>query len=133
MPLTRHILYPAVLMPQQGNSKMFHVSFPDIPDCLADGEGIKEAMYHASKALMLALSKQDTVPESSDILIIQHNNPEANVLYISIDLTDFSQNLKIAMVSKEIFLPVWLDTLASEHNINLSATLIEGLHQKLGI
>lgn len=103
MPLTRHILYPAVLMPQQGNSKMFHVSFPDIPDCLADGEGIKEAMYHASKALMLALSKQDTVPESSDILIIQHNHPDANVLYIGIDLTDLSQNLKIAMVSKEIF------------------------------
>jgi predicted RNase H-like HicB family nuclease len=57
------IFYNAILVPQEGVG--FTVTFPDLPDAIADGDTEDEALFNASEVLKLTLDS--TIEEGEDI------------------------------------------------------------------
>jgi len=53
--------------------------------------------------------------------------------YINVWMPYHRTKIKEVYVKKTLTIPVWLDMLAKENNINFSATLVKGLKEELGL
>lgn len=113
----------------------FWISFPDIPECLTQGDSMEEAYEMAVEALGLALEdriSENNVPAPSEIDVL---SPEADayVAVIEFDLQDYRRKHNSKAVKKTVSVPQWLNEEAMAQGVNFSQVLQDGLKARLGL
>ena len=111
----------------------FWISFPDIPECLTQGDDMAEAYEMASDALGLALEdriKEKDIPVPTEIDKLSPED-DAYVALIEFDLQEYRKKHSSKAVKKTLSIPQWLNEEATEQGINFSQVLQDGL--RLGL
>lgn len=113
------------------------LTFPTLEDdmtCVKKGEDyVKEAQD------FLALSIANAEDEGKELSsCLQYNangklNDDQELIYVNIWMPYHRSTIKEIYTKKTLTIPMWLDILAKESNINFSATLVEALKKKLGL
>ena len=113
----------------------FWISFPDIPECLTQGDDMSEAYEMANDALGLALEdriKEKRIPTPTEIDKLSPEG-DAYIVLIEFDLQEYRKKHSSKAVKKTLSIPQWLNEAAVAQNINFSQVLQDGLKAKLGL
>ena len=115
----KKLFYPAVFhIAKEGN---YTVSFPDIPECIAQGNDLTQAYEMAADALGLAVSayekEQRPLPVGSDAFLV----------VIEFDLLAYKRRTNSRAVKKTLSIPQWMNEAATAMGLNFSQVLQEAL------
>ncbi len=113
----------------------FWISFPDIPECLTQGDDMSEAYEMANDALGLALEdriKEKRIPTPTEIDKLSPED-DAYIVLIEFDLQEYRKKHSSKAIKKTLSIPQWLNEAAVAQNINFSQVLQDGLKAKLGL
>ncbi|MBR5975849.1 MAG: type II toxin-antitoxin system HicB family antitoxin [Clostridiales bacterium] len=127
--------YPAVFTKEKKG--MYSVSFPDITGCVTCGDDIADAILMASDALALMLysmyeEKGVAAPDPTPIKNIKVKAGEF-ASYVVCDTKTYRRKFGSKAVKKTLTIPEWMNTAATEQNINFSQVLQEALQKKLDV
>lgn len=128
------LFYPALF--HKAEEGGFWVTFPDIPECITQGDDMARAYEMAAEALGLSITTmeemgeeipraslpEDILPEDDSVLVI-----------IEFDLMEYRRKHCSRAVKKTLSIPEWLNEAAMKQGINFSQVLQEALMMKLGI
>ena len=113
----------------------FWVSFPDIPECLTQGDNMQQAYEMAVDALGLSLVTMkecnEDIPKASDPDEI--DTEDGFLVVIEFDMADYLKKHCSRAVKKTLSIPEWLNEAAIQAGVNFSQTLQEALLAKLNI
>lgn len=127
------LFYPAIF--HKAEEGGFWVTFPDIPECMTQGEDMKQAYEMAVEALGLSVSTMEeageTLPQASSPDHIQVE--EGILVVVEFDLSEYRRRHRSKAVKKTLSIPEWLNEAAIRENINFSQLLQEALMVKLGM
>ena len=128
----KKLFYPALFhVAEEGG---FWVSFPDIPECLTQGDDMSQAYEMAVEALGLALTdrekEQQPLPTISAPSAITPE-PDAFLVVIEFDMIAYKKRTNSRAVKKTLSIPEWLNEAAIAKNINFSQVLQEALLSKI--
>lgn len=128
------LFYPAVF--HEAEEGGFWVSFPDIPECMTQGDDMQQAYEMAVEALGLSLSSMEddgeTVSEASRPQDIQVEDG-AFLVVIEFDMAEYRRKHCSRAVKKTLSIPEWLNDIAIRQNVNFSQVLQEALMEKVGV
>ncbi len=127
------LVYPAYF--HKAEEGGFWISFPDIPECLTQGDDMAEAYEMAIDALGLALEdriKEKDVPVPTEIDKLSPED-DVYVALIEFDLQEYRKKHSSKAVKKTLSIPQWLNEEAVAQNINFSQVLQDGLKARLGL
>ena len=128
----KKFFYPALF--HKAEEGGFWISFPDIPECLTQGDDMTQAYEMAVDALGLALTcrekEQQPFPVSSDPTTITLES-DSFLVVIEFDLLAYKKRTSSRAVKKTLSIPMWLNTLCEERSINFSKVLQEALLAKV--
>ncbi len=131
--MTTNYFYPALFhIAEEGG---FWISFPDIPECLTQGENMTDAYKMAVEALGLALEeriKENNVPVATEINKLQQEEGTFPVI-VEFDLLEYRKKHNSRSVKKTLSIPEWLNEEAMARGINFSQVLQDALKIQLGI
>ena len=128
------LFYPAVF--HKAEEGGYWVSFPDLPECLTEGDDIKEAYEMAEDALGLCITERikdkEEIPKASepDESLLSDGD---FVVLVKFDYLDYCKKHSSKSVKKTLSIPEWLNEEAMAKNINFSQTLQEALMRELKI
>ena len=127
------LFYPAVFHTAEEGG--FWVTFPDIPECMTQGDNMQQAYEMAVDALGLSLSTREergeAMPKASTLDKV---DPEDGTLIIvEFDMAEYRRRNSSRAVKKTLSIPEWLNEAAIRENINFSQVLQEALTAKLGL
>ena len=134
MPMTpmNKLFYPALF--HKAEEGGFWVSFPDLPECLTQGDDMTQAYEMAVDALGLVLAcrekEQQPFPASSDPTAILPE-PDAFLVVIEFDMLAYKKRTNSRAVKKTLSIPEWLNEAAVSMGINFSQVLQEALLAKI--
>ena len=132
--MNRLVFYPAIF--HKAEEGGFWITFPDIPECLTEGDNMTQAYEMAVNALGLALTSREAeseaLPEPSDPTDITVEK-DAFLVVIEFDLLAYKKRTSPRSVKKTLSIPEWLNEEATSNGINFSQVLQEALMQKLQI
>lgn len=128
------LFYPAFF--HKAEEGGFWVTFPDIPECMTQGDDMTRAYEMAAEALGLSITTmeemgeeipraslpEDILPEEDSVLVI-----------VEFDLMEYRRKHCSRAVKKTLSIPEWLNEAAMKQGINFSQVLQEALMMKLGI
>lgn len=127
------LFYPAVF--HKAEEGGFWVVFPDIPECMTQGEDMQEAYEMATDALGLSLTSMEEsgepLPKASDPYSISQE--DGRLMIVEFDMADYKRRNCAKAVKKTLSIPEWLNEAAMRENINFSNVLQEALIAKLGV
>ena len=128
------LFYPAIFHTAEEGG--FWVTFPDIPECMTQGDDMQQAYEMAVDALGLALSsrkeeKQEIPVPSAPFQITTSANEYCVV--IEFDMLAYQKRTNSKAVKKTLTIPEWLNEEATALGINFSQELQEALIQKIGV
>lgn len=133
MPMKK-LFYPAIFHKAEDGG--FWITFPDIPECMAQGDNMQEAYKMAVDALGLAITSRETdkeeIPTPSEPYNISLNENEFCAV-IEFDMLAYKKRTNSKAVKKTLSIPEWLNEEATALGINFSQVLQEALMQKVGI
>ena len=126
----KKMFYPAVF--HRAEEGGYWITFPDIPECITEGDNMEEAYNMAVDALGLALTdrikeKQD-LPKASEVDDIKE---DGTVVVVQFDLAEYNRKHNNRAVKKTLSIPEWLNEEALAMNINFSQVLQEALLNKV--
>ena len=127
------LFYPAIFHTAEEGG--FWVSFPDLPECLTEGDDMQEAYEMAVEALGIALvgRKEDgeelPVPSQPN----QINVEDGVVVIVEFDMLEYMRKHNSKAVKKTLSIPEWLNEEALAMGVNFSQVLQEALMAKLDI
>lgn len=126
------LFYPAIFhVADEGG---FWITFPDLPECMTQGDNMQDAYEMAVEALGLALTsreqKMQEIPSASDISQISLEKGEYCVV-IEFDMLAYKKRTNSKAVKKTLSIPEWLNEEAVALGINFSQVLQEALMQKV--
>lgn len=126
------LFYPAIFH-KEGEG--FWVSFPDIPECLTEGDNMEMAYEMAVDALGLAITsrkneKQEIPKPSQPDEVIVDNGI---LVVVEFDMLEYCKKHNSRAVKKTLSIPEWLNEEAIAMGINFSQVLQEALLLKLKI
>jgi len=130
----KKLFYPAFF--HKAEEGGFWISFPDIPECLTQGDDMTQAYEMAVDALGLALScrekEQQPIPTASDPTTI---TPESDsfLVVIEFDMLAYKKRTNSRAVKKTLSIPEWLNEAAIAMDLNFSQILQEALLSKLNL
>lgn len=128
------LFYPALF--HKAEEGGFWISFPDLPECLTQGEDMKQAYEMAVNALDLALThraeNKEPLPSPSDVDSIVLDNDSVLVI-VEFDLMAYKKKNSSKAVKKTLTIPEWLNEEATAIGVNFSQVLQEALMEKLNI
>lgn len=106
------LFYPAVF--HKAEEGGFWVSFPDLPECMTQGDNMDEAYEMAVDALGLSLSDMEdegvAFPKASEL---EKVDPEDGVLVIvEFDMAEYRRKNRSKAVKKTLSIPEWLNEAA---------------------
>ena len=127
------LFYPAVF--HKAEEGGFWVTFPDIPECMTQGEDMQEAYEMSVDALGLALTarenEKEPIPAASALDAV---DPEDGTLVIiEFDMAEYRRKNCSRAVKKTLSIPEWLNEAAIRENINFSQTLQDALREQLHV
>ena len=126
------LFYPAVF--HKAEEGGFWISFPDIPECLTQGETMDEAYEMAVDALGLALTSRveegQPIPSASDPSSITMD-PDSFVVVVEFDMLAYKKRTNSRAVKKTLSIPEWLNEEATAMGVNFSQVLQEALIAKV--
>ena len=126
------MFYPAIF--HKAEEGGFWVTFPDIPECMTQGENMEQAYEMAFDALGLSLVTMEAAgeefPEASRPDEIEMD--DGILAVIEFDLAEYRRKNCSRAVKKTLSIPEWLNEAAMRENINFSQTLQEALMARLG-
>ena len=127
------LFYPAIF--HKAEEGGFWVTFPDIPECMTQGDDMQQAYEMAVDALGLSLTTMEEageeIPKASTLDKV---DPEDGVLIIvEFDMAEYRRRNSSRAVKKTLSIPEWLNEAAMRENINFSQLLQEALMVKLGV
>lgn len=129
----KKLFYPAVFhVAEEGG---FWITFPDIPECMTQGDDMQEAYEMAVEALGLALTSREQekqeIPVPSDLSQI-HVKADEYCVIVEFDMLAYKKRTNSKAVKKTLSIPEWLNEEATALGINFSQVLQEALIQKVG-
>ncbi|MCI8374903.1 MAG: type II toxin-antitoxin system HicB family antitoxin [Lachnospiraceae bacterium] len=128
------LFYPALF--HEAEEGGFWVSFPDIPECMTQGDDMQQAYEMAVEALGLSLSSMEDekaeLPVASRPQDIQSERGSFLVV-IEFDMAEYRRKHCSRAVKKTLSIPEWLNDVAIKQNINFSQVLQEALMEKVGV
>ena len=128
-------VYPAIF--QQEKEGGFSIFFPDIEGCYTQGDTMVEAVEMAEDALNLMLwdkeENKEPIPHPSMPQDIRLEDPSDCIVWVSADTFKYRKMHDTKSVKKTLSIPRWLDTLATDNNINFSNVLQNALKKQLGV
>ena len=125
--------YPAIISENEvGGMDIIFPDFDNATTCVAKGEDAVEA---AQDFLVLMIADAEDsgreLPQPGKRKYVVENG--LSLVYINVWMPYHRTKIKEVYVKKTLTIPVWLDMLAKENNINFSATLVKGLKEELGL
>lgn len=124
--------YPAVFHTAEEGG--FWVSFPDIPECLTEGDDMERAYDMAVEALGLSLTSmeehRESIPAPSDFNTIKLREGEFLVI-VEFDMAAYRKKHRSKAVKKTLSIPEWMNEEANALGLNFSQILQEALIAKL--
>ena len=128
----KKLFYPALF--HKAEEGGFWVSFPDIPECLTQGDDMTQAYEMAVDALGLALScrekEHQPLPDISDPTAITPK-PDSFLVVIEFDMFAYKKRTSSRAVKKTLSIPEWLNEAAMSMDLNFSQVLQEALMLKI--
>lgn len=128
------LFYPAVF--HKAEEGGYWITFPDIPECMTQGEDMEHAYEMAVDALGLAITSRETekmeIPVASEPFDIQIGEHEICVV-IEFDMLAYKKRTNSRAVKKTLSIPEWLNEEAMALGVNFSQVLQEALLQKIGM
>lgn len=129
----KKLFYPAVF--HKAEEGGFWVSFPDIPECLTQGDDMTEAYEMAVEALELWMEdfeeNKEELPKASDPEKIQVE--DGFLVVVEFDMAEYRRRHNSRAVKKTLTIPEWLNEAAGCAGLNFSQVLQEALIQKLDL
>lgn len=130
--MNNKLFYPAIFhVAEEGG---FWVTFPDLPECMTQGEDMQQAYEMAADALGLALAERQKeraalpVPSAPSAI---HTSANEYCVVIEFDMLAYKKRTNSRSVKKTLTLPEWLNEEAISMGINFSQALQEILIQKI--
>ncbi|WP_317347536.1 type II toxin-antitoxin system HicB family antitoxin [Blautia argi] len=127
------LFYPAIF--HKAEEGGFWISFPDIPECLTEGDDMQQAYEMAVEALGLALvnrkEEKEEIPVPSEIDRIQEE--DGTLVIVEFDMQEYLRKHNSKAVKKTLSIPEWLNEEATAMGVNFSQVLQEALMNKLNI
>lgn len=128
----KKLFYPALF--HKAEEGGFWVSFPDIPECLTQGDDMAQAYEMAVDALGLALvcreREQQPLPAASDPTMVS-TVPGSFLVVIEFDMLTYKKRTNSHAVKKTLSIPEWLNEAAMAMDLNFSQVLQEALLAKI--
>lgn len=129
----KKLFYPAVF--HKAEEGGFWVTFPNLPECMTQGDDMQHAYEMASDALGLALVSRESekveIPTPSHPFEITVDEGDFCVV-IEFDMLAYKKRNNSKAVKKTLSIPEWLNEEAIASDINFSQVLQDALIQKLG-
>ena len=132
--MNKLVFYPAIFHKAEDGG--FWISFPDLPECLTEGNDMTQAYEMAVNALGLALTSREIenepIPEPSapsDIIV----EKDSFLVVVEFDILAYKKRTSPRAVKKTLSIPEWLNEEATAIGVNFSQVLQEALMQKLQI
>jgi predicted RNase H-like HicB family nuclease len=127
------LFYPALF--HEAEEGGFWVTFPDIPECMTQGDDMQQAYEMAVEALGLSLSGMEDekaeLPTASRPQDIQ-TEVGSFLVVIEFDMAEYRRKHCSRAIKKTLSIPEWLNDVAIKQNINFSQVLQEALMEKVG-
>ena len=130
MALTDEVTYPVVIEREDDGY------FFTVPDLETNGlyEETLEDVVASAKALIALNLDDDGAPAATPIETLRQGLSDGQeILLVSVWMPYQRAQIKEMYRKKTLTVPVWLDLLATEKNINFSRVLTEGLKRELNI
>lgn len=129
----KKLFYPAIFhVAEEGG---FWITFPDIPECMTQGDDMQEAYEMAVDALGLALTSREQekqeIPVPSELSQI-HVDADEYCVIVEFDMLAYKKRTNSKAVKKTLSIPEWLNEEATALGLNFSQVLQEALIQKVG-
>lgn len=128
----KKLFYPAIF--HKAEEGGFWVTFPDIPECMTEGDDLSQAYEMAVDALGLSLTTMEETHIPLPIPSTPDNIKQSNdsfLVVIEFDMLAYKRKHCSRAVKKTLSIPEWLNDAALEMNINFSQVLQEALIQKI--
>ena len=127
------LFYPAVFRTAEEGG--FWVTFPDIPECMTQGDNMQEAYEMAVDALGLSLASREAekeeIPKASSLDEVDAE--DGTLVIVEFDMAEYRRRNSSRAVKKTLSIPEWLNEAAVREGVNFSQILQEALMSKLGI
>ena len=127
------LFYPAIFHTAKEGG--FWVSFPDLPECLTEGDDLQQAYEMAVEALGLALvgrkEEKESIPEPTEINKI--DTEDGTLVIVEFNMLEYQKKHNSRAVKKTLSIPEWLNEEATAMGVNFSQVLQEALMSKLHI
>lgn len=134
------VVYPVIYTRMGDKKNTFLVNVPDIGGA-TEGYGLADAIGMAKDYIANALCemRKSDFPPPSDVNDIDPRSScfaqagESFVSLVDVDIDAYRRKEKSRSVRRNITLPEWLDEMATESKINVSALAQSALKKKLGM
>lgn len=130
----KKMFYPAIF--HKAEEGGFWITFPDIPECMTQGDDMEQAYEMAVNALGLAITDREEekleLPTPSDPCNLTVNADEFCVV-VEFDMLAYKKRTNSRAVKKTLSIPEWLNEEATAQGVNFSQVLQEALIQKIGL
>lgn len=128
----KKLFYPALF--HKAEEGGFWITFPDIEECLTQGDNMEQAYEMAVDALGLALTcrekEKQPFPASSDPTKLTPE-PDSFLVVIEFDMLAYKKRTNSRAVKKTLSIPEWLNEAAMDMGLNFSQVLQEALLSKI--
>lgn len=125
------LFYPAIF--HKAEEGGFWISFPDIPECLTQGDDMQQAYEMAVDALSLSLTTmqrdKEEIPKASKPEEIEVK--DGFLVVVEFNLKEYRKKYSSRAVKKTLSIPEWLNEAATEAGVNFSQVLQEALMEKV--
>ena len=127
------LFYPAIFhVAEEGG---FWITFPDLPECMTQGDNMQEAYEMAVDALGLSLTSREAekeeIPKASSLDEVDAE--DGTLVIVEFDMAEYRRRNSSRAVKKTLSIPEWLNEAAVREGVNFSQILQEALMSKLGI
>ncbi len=130
----KKLFYPAIF--HKAEEGGFWITFPDMPECMTQGDDMQQAYEMAVEALGLAITSRKeeklALPTPSTPYEIITNSDEFCVV-VEFDMLAYKKRTNSRAVKKTLTIPEWLNEEATSLGLNFSQVLQEALLQKIGL
>lgn len=127
------LFYPAIFHTAEEGG--FWVSFPDLPECLTEGDDIQQAYEMAVEALGLTLvgRKEERIEIPKPTQVDKVDTEDGTLVIVEFDMLEYQKKHNSRAVKKTLSIPEWLNEEATARGVNFSQVLQEALLVKLNI
>lgn len=129
----KKLYYPAIFhIAEEGG---FWITFPDIPECMSEGDNLEKAYKMANDALGLAITSRieenEEIPTPSQITSIDSSNGDEFTAIIEFDLEEYRKRHSSKAIKKTLTIPEWLNKEAMDKGLNFSKILQDALIKEI--